>query len=119
MLIRELARQTGLSVHTIRFYEQKGLIDPAHVKRLRNGYRDYCAAVLDRLRLVKSGQRLGFSLTQIYRSIREWETGKLTDPDKIRLFQEKIALIDKQMAEFEQTKSYLLEKIAQLDRQNL
>ncbi|QLI82764.1 MerR family transcriptional regulator [Chitinibacter fontanus] len=37
--IAQMAQITGLSVHTLRYYEQIGLLDP--VKRARNGHRRY------------------------------------------------------------------------------
>ena len=59
MKIGELARQTGLSVDTLRFYERIGLIQrPA---RNRGGRRDYDPAVLDWIaflsRLAATGMR--------------------------------------------------------------
>jgi len=37
--IRDAAQETGLSVHTLRYYEQIGLIPP--VQRARSGHREY------------------------------------------------------------------------------
>jgi DNA-binding transcriptional MerR regulator len=37
--IREVAEETGLSVHTLRYYESNGLIWP--VRRLKSGHREY------------------------------------------------------------------------------
>ena len=59
MKIGELARQTGLSVDTLRFYERIGLIQrPA---RDGGGRRDYDPAVLDWIaflaRLAATGMR--------------------------------------------------------------
>ena len=33
MFISELAQKTGLTSHTIRFYEEEGLLDTRHVRR--------------------------------------------------------------------------------------
>ncbi|MBD6621328.1 MerR family DNA-binding transcriptional regulator, partial [Komarekiella sp. 'clone 1'] len=38
MLIGELAKKSGLSVDCIRFYEKKGLIDSALIRRRSNNY---------------------------------------------------------------------------------
>lgn len=63
MRIGELARRTGVTVATIRWYEKAGLIDaPA---RSASNYRDYDDASLARLSFIKRGRDLGFSLEQI------------------------------------------------------
>ena len=63
MRIGEVAERTGLSASRIRFYETSGLIPPA--RRTSNGYRDYDSAVVDQLRQIDAGQKLGFSLEEI------------------------------------------------------
>ena len=59
--ISDLARQFQVTTRTIRFYEDKGLLNPARqgIRRVY-GQRD-----LVRLRLVLRGKRLGFSLDEI------------------------------------------------------
>lgn len=61
--IGELARQAGLSVETLRYYERRGLIPPP--ARLASGYRIYPAETLDRLTFIRRGKALGFSLEEI------------------------------------------------------
>ncbi len=63
MRIGELARQSGMAAHTIRFYESKGLL--AKPKRGANGYRNYDEQALQNLSRVQCAQRLGFSLEDI------------------------------------------------------
>jgi MerR family transcriptional regulator, copper efflux regulator len=47
MQISALARRSGLSVDTIRFYEKKGLINSDLMCRQKNNYRDYSEASLE------------------------------------------------------------------------
>ena len=63
MRIGELARCTGVTVETIRWYEKVGLIEPP--ARSASNYRDYDTASLARLSFIKRGRELGFSLEQI------------------------------------------------------
>lgn len=112
MRVSELAKRTGLTVDTIRFYEKRGLIDREHLSRRENGYRDYHETVLGRLDLVKRAKSMGFSLTEIGRSITEWETDRLSPEAKERAFRDKITLIDTRIAELEEMKAYLREKLA-------
>lgn len=72
--IGDLARATGLTVRTIRHYEQIGLLHP-HA-RAGNGYRLYGDAEVIRLQQIRSLQSLGLSLERI---------GILLDSDDARL----------------------------------
>jgi len=64
MRISDVARESGVGVETVRFYEQRGLIaQPA--KPTTGGYRDYPAASVRRIRFVRRAQQLGFSLAEI------------------------------------------------------
>ncbi len=60
--ISELAARAGVPATTLRFYEQAGLLTAA---RSANGYRRYGQDALDRLALIRAGQRLGLPLAQI------------------------------------------------------
>ena len=61
--IGELARLTGSSVTTIRFYSDAGIVQPAD--RTPAGYRRYDDAALARLRLVRTLRDLGLDLATI------------------------------------------------------
>jgi DNA-binding transcriptional MerR regulator len=61
--IGDLAKQTGVTVVTIRYYEQAGLL-PA-CERTSGNYRVYAQEHLKRLNFVRRCRELGFSLQQI------------------------------------------------------
>jgi DNA-binding transcriptional MerR regulator len=61
--IGQVARRTGLSVETIRYYERLGLV--AEAARTPSGYRQFEPEVVERLRFVQRAQALGFSLEEI------------------------------------------------------
>jgi DNA-binding transcriptional MerR regulator len=63
MQIGEAAERVGLSIRTIRHYEEAGLIVPA--ARSEGGFRLYTAPDLDRLAVVKRMKPLGFSLDEM------------------------------------------------------
>ncbi len=63
MKIGELARQARVSVDTVRFYEQRGLISPP--ARSDSGYRQYTDADAKRLRFIVHAKELGFTLEEI------------------------------------------------------
>ena len=63
MTISKAARQAGVGVETIRFYERKGLISqPA--KPRGGGFRDYPPLTVERIRFIRQAQELGFSLRE-------------------------------------------------------
>ncbi|MEC5218125.1 MerR family copper efflux transcriptional regulator [Actimicrobium sp. GrIS 1.19] len=70
MKIGELSQKTGMAASAIRFYEERGLLPAA--TRGSNGYRHYADNTVQRLILVRSAQRMGFSLVTI-RGLFSWD----------------------------------------------
>lgn len=62
MQIGEVAERTGLSLRTIRYYEEVGLVRPS--ARTKGGFRLYTEPDVARLNLVKRMKPLGFSLDE-------------------------------------------------------
>ncbi len=61
--IGKVARETGLSIHAIRFYEREGLLkEPV---RSEGGYRLFDQDGIRDLKFISKAQELGFSLTEI------------------------------------------------------
>ncbi|GAA3394341.1 MerR family transcriptional regulator [Cryptosporangium minutisporangium] len=65
--IGDLARRTGLSVRTIRFYADAGVVPPTD--RSAAGYRRYDADAVARLELVRTLRELGLDLSTIRRVV--------------------------------------------------
>ena len=63
MQIGEAADRVGLSIRTIRHYEDAGLVVPS--ARSEGGFRLYTEADLDRLRVIKRMKPLGFTLDEM------------------------------------------------------
>lgn len=61
--ISKLAKELGINVETIRFYERIGLIDQP--SKPTTGYRHYSDQILDRIRFIKRAQELGFTLEEV------------------------------------------------------
>lgn len=62
LTIGKVAKITGVSLDTMRFYEREGLINPS---RTEAGYRLYDQKSLARLRFIKRAKGLGFTLREI------------------------------------------------------
>lgn len=61
--IGQLAREAGVNVQTIRYYERLKLLTPS--SRKASGYRLYHADARQRLGFIKNAQVLGFTLREI------------------------------------------------------
>ena len=59
----QVAKTAGINLETLRFYERRGLLPKP--RRATNGHRRYDDDTLERLRLIKRAQALGFSLPEI------------------------------------------------------
>ena len=62
--IGQAARQTGLSIDAIRFYERQGLL--RRPPRTDGGFRLFGAAEIRALQFIHRAQQLGFSLREIH-----------------------------------------------------
>jgi Zn(II)-responsive transcriptional regulator len=61
--IGQLAKRSGVPIDTVRHYERIGLLKPT--VRLASGYRRYGEAEQKRLRFIRRGKALGFTLDEI------------------------------------------------------
>lgn len=61
--IGEVAERAGLSLRTVRYYEEQGLVTPA--KRSEGGFRLYTEEQVERLLLVKQMKPLDFTVEQM------------------------------------------------------
>lgn len=63
LTIGALSSASGVAIETIRYYEKSGLL--AKAKRSHNGYRRYSSAYTQRLRFIRRGRDLGFSIEEL------------------------------------------------------
>lgn len=61
--IGKVARETGLGIHAIRFYEREGLLHEP--PRSEGGYRLFDRESVQELKFIRKAQELGFSLSEI------------------------------------------------------
>ena len=63
LTISQVAKEVGIGIETVRYYERIGLI--SQPKRPLSGYRTYNPETLSRLHFIKRAKLLGFSLGEI------------------------------------------------------
>jgi DNA-binding transcriptional MerR regulator len=69
----ELAQAAGISTDTLRHYERKGVLTAP--RRSANGYREYPAEALARVRLVRRALAIGFTLDELARIFKARDRG--------------------------------------------
>jgi Cu(I)-responsive transcriptional regulator len=63
LTIGRLAKEAGIGIETVRFYERQGLIEPP--PRTDSNYRMYPEEEIVRLKFIKRAKNLGFTLNEI------------------------------------------------------
>lgn len=74
MRIGDLAKRAGTTMRTIRYYEERGLIEPA--RRTKGGFRLYQEEELRKLHLIRSLQILDMPLAQVKAFFDERQRGR-------------------------------------------
>ena len=96
MNIGTAARQSGLPPKTIRYYEDIGLLT---ADRAVNGYRDYSAEDVHRLRFVQRSRSLGFSVEECRQLLSLYTDRDRASADVKAIATEKLGEIDRKIAE--------------------
>lgn len=106
MHIGELAEHTGLSLRTIRHYDEVGLLAPAG--RSGGGFRLYSEADRDRLLLIRRMKPLGYSLDEMAELLRVIDARAAGDPATD-------AALSRFRADAERRRAKLLEQVEMAD----
>jgi DNA-binding transcriptional MerR regulator len=100
--IGQVAADADVSVDTVRFYERRGVL-PAPQRR-PSGYRDYTASTVERIRVARSLQNLGFSLEEVIDALRAHDTGAATCDSELWRMEAVLDRIDAKIAELRRTR---------------
>lgn len=113
LTIGQVARQAGVGVETVRFYERDGLLEqPA---RGQSGYRQFTTDVIGRLRFIKQAQWLGFTLKEIRELLALKLDPTATRSEVRRRAEAKVADIDQRIADLRRMKKSLTPLIEACD----
>lgn len=100
LTVSEAAAEVGLSPHTLRWYEQEGLVAP--VGRDTAGRRRYTREDLGWLTLLTKLRRTGMPVREMRRYAELARQGDHTLPERLRLFEEHQQRVKSRMAELQQ-----------------
>jgi DNA-binding transcriptional MerR regulator len=89
MMVNEVARLTGVPPHVVRYYSRIGLLHPQ--RNPANGYKMFAPADVARLRFIRLGRRLGYSLTDIAAILMTLSQGKAACANMQTLLHQRLA----------------------------
>jgi MerR family redox-sensitive transcriptional activator SoxR len=105
LTIGDLARRTGLSVSAIRFYEERGLVQPL---RTGGNQRRYLRSDIRRLSFAMVAQRLGLTVSEIAAQLAALPSGRApTQADWEAISRRLRARLDAQIALLQRTRDTL------------
>ena len=105
MKIGELAKATGLTTKTIRFYEEQELLPEP--PRTMSGYRAYGSEDLVRLDFIRKAKRLGLSLEEIKGILQLHDLREPTCVHVRSLLDQKLIQIDRVLKDLQELRSEL------------
>jgi DNA-binding transcriptional MerR regulator len=114
--IGEVARQTGLSVHALRYYEREGLLLTQHVSRASGGHRRYGAMDVKWLGLCIKLRASGMPLAQIRRYAELVRDGPGNEPERLELLREQQARVQRRLAELRKCQRIINRKVTTYER---
>jgi MerR family Zn(II)-responsive transcriptional regulator of zntA len=98
MLINELSKKSGVSIHTIRFYEKSGLLE---------GKRD--EVTVEKLEFISDAKSVGFTIKEIGQIIDAWYNRKYTKKQKLEILTDKLISLEQKMKEIRAMKKQILQ----------
>jgi DNA-binding transcriptional MerR regulator len=109
--IGEVAKEAGVSIDTIRFYERRGVL-PAS-ERLPSGYRTFTEAAVARIRMTRALQDMGFTLDEVIDALQAHDAGGATcDSERWRL-EAVVARIDARIAGLQRARQNTMKILAE------
>jgi DNA-binding transcriptional MerR regulator len=110
MKISEVSSQCGVSTHTLRYYEQIGLLSP--ISRNNGGIRDYSELDVRRVEFIKCMRSAGLTIEILLEYFKLLEQGDHTIEDRKQILVEQREKLLIKMAEMQETLDLLDYKIS-------
>lgn len=112
--IHEVSQRTGLSIPTLRYYEEIGLV-PDVRRDTSSGHRRYSADTLQIMESLANLRAVGMSIEEMRTYLTLRERGDETAVEKRALFQAHAEEVEKQIAQLQIRQDYLSFKVAYWD----
>jgi DNA-binding transcriptional MerR regulator len=113
MKIGQVANEAGVTVDTVRFYERVGVLPtPA---RTESGYRDYVPETVERIRLTRELQAIGFTLSDAVGALAAHDAGGATCESERWRLRAVLDRVDAKLAELSALRDRIVETQAACD----
>ena len=112
LTIQQVAQRTGLSIHTLRYYERLGLLISVH--RLSNGHRRYDESDLQWISFLKCLRASAMPIAEMQHFAEVTRQGASTLAERCELLELQHQRVVAQLQETQQTLTRLETKIARL-----
>jgi len=107
MRIGEVARESGVSVDTVRFYERVGVLTAP--ERTASGYRVYEPGTIERIQLTRELQAIGFTLSDVVDALAAHDAGGATCESERWRLDAVLARVDAKLAELAALRGRIVE----------
>lgn len=108
MLINELSKRTGISAHTIRFYEKSGLITGKRDEKVTsNNYFHYDEETVEKIEFISDAKSVGFTIKEIGQIIDAWYSNKFSKKEKLTILEEKLLSLEQKLKEIKEMKKQI------------
>jgi MerR family copper efflux transcriptional regulator len=108
MLISELSKRTGVSIYTLRYYENLGLIKGNIDEKVQsNKYKQYDEVLVETIHWIIESKKAGFTLAEIHGLIKDWFNENTTIKQKIEVVENKLIEVDFKIKELKEVKRFL------------
>jgi DNA-binding transcriptional MerR regulator len=109
MKIGQVAREAGVSIDTVRFYERRGVLPPP--QRRPSGYRVFTESSVERIRMARALQNLGFTLDEVIDALHAHDAGGATCESERWRLEGVVDRIDAKIAELRRVRRNTLKAI--------
>jgi DNA-binding transcriptional MerR regulator len=111
MKIGQVAADADVTVDTVRFYERRGVLPPP--ERRPSGYREYTPAAVERIRMARALQQLGFTLDEIIDALRAHDAGDTSEASQLWRLEAVIDRIDAKIADLRRTRRTITDTLTE------
>lgn len=118
LTIQQMAQATGLSAHTLRYYERAGLMQQRVGRDHANGYRAYTQQHVLWVEFIKRLRATGMPIRDIQRYTELMRQGEQTIPARMQLLKQHRSRVEAHLNEVEHHLSAITAKIAYYEQHN-
>src|SRR2546423_14959298 len=111
MKIGQVAADAEVTVDTVRFYERRGVLPPP--QRRPSGYREYTPATVERIRMARALQQLGFTLDEIIDALRAHDAGETSQASQLWRLEAVVDRIDAKIADLRHTRRAITDTLTE------